>query len=214
MPAADRTRPQTLLHRRRPSSSASPRVGGALPRSGKLMRPCSRGFTLIEVVVALVVVSLGMLGVIQAVGQTASNSGYLREKTIAHWVAMNRLTEVRLEQSAPKVAKTSDDIEMAGRRFRWTMNVTQTPVESIRRIDISVRPEDADERSSLASITGYYGTAVAPPGSTPVDWQGAAAAGGPGQNGGGEDRPKTDEPKNEEPPDETPVPEEQPETEE
>lgn len=195
--------------------SASPRARAAWPRSGMLTRPRSKGFTLIEVVVALVVVSLGMLGVIQAVGQTASNSGYLREKTIAHWVAMNRLTEVRLEQSAPKVAKTSDDIEMAGRRFRWTMNVTQTPVESIRRIDISVRPEDADERSSLASITGYYGTAVAPPGSTPVDWQGAAAAGGPGQNGGGEDGPKTDEPKNEEPPDETPLPEEQPpETEE
>ena len=44
------------------------------------------GFTLIEVIVALVVIALGMLGVIQAVSQTASNTGYLRDKTIAHWV--------------------------------------------------------------------------------------------------------------------------------
>ena len=61
-----------------------------------------RGFTLIEVMVALVVIALGMLGVIQAVSQTASNSGYLRDKTIAHWVAMNRLTEVRLQKAAPR----------------------------------------------------------------------------------------------------------------
>ena len=47
-----------------------------------------RGFTLIEVMVALVVIALGMLGVIQAVSQTASNTGYLRDKTVAHWVYM------------------------------------------------------------------------------------------------------------------------------
>jgi general secretion pathway protein I len=130
------------------------------------------GFTLIEVLAALVVVSLGMLGVIQAVGQTASNSTYLRDKTIAHWVAMNQLTEVRLQPRPPAVDKSSDEVEMAGQRWRWTMNVTQTDVESIRRIDISVRPAEADEDTSLAFITGFYGAAVAPPGSTLILWQG------------------------------------------
>jgi general secretion pathway protein I len=129
------------------------------------------GFTLIEVIVALVVVSLGMLGVIQAVGQTASNTAYLREKTLAHWVAMNRLTEVRLQRVAPSVDKTDGEVEMAGRRWRWTMTVTQTPVESIRRIDISVRDVDADEDSSLATVTGFYGTAIAPPGNTLISWE-------------------------------------------
>lgn len=131
------------------------------------------GFTLIEVLAALVIVALGMLGVIQAVSQTASNTSYLREKTLAHWVAMNRLTEVRLQAGAPKIDKTSDVVEMAGQRWRWTMNVTQTPVESIRRIDISVRAEDADKDSSLASITGFYGSAVAPSGSMSIRWQGS-----------------------------------------
>jgi general secretion pathway protein I len=130
------------------------------------------GFTLIEVLAALVIVSLGMLGVIQAVGQTASNSTYLRDKTIAHWVAMNRLTEVRLQPRPPNIDKSSDEVEMAGQRWRWTMEVTQTDVESIRRIDIRVRPAEADESTSLAFVTGFYGTAVAPAGTTMILWQG------------------------------------------
>jgi type II secretion system protein I len=73
------------------------------------------GFTLIEVLVALVVVGLGMLAVIQTVSQTASNTSYIRDKTIAHWIAMNQLTQVRLQPSAPPIDKSSDELEMAGR---------------------------------------------------------------------------------------------------
>jgi general secretion pathway protein I len=141
------------------------------------------GFTLIEVMVALMVVALGMTAVIQAVGDTASNSAYMREKTIAHWIAMNKVTEVRLLPTAPKIAKTSDDIEMAGRTWRWTMDVQATPVESVRRIDITVRPKEAGEKTSLASVTGFYGTAIAPPGTVIVDWSGALGAGGVPQPG-------------------------------
>lgn len=172
-----------------------------------------RAFTLIEVVVALVVVSLGMLAVIQAVGQTASNGGYLRDKTIAHWVAMNRLTEARLQKGAPKIDKTSDEVEMAGRRWKWTMNVTQTPVETIRRIDISVRPADAREDSSLASVTGFYGAAVAPPGTALVAWQGATDQGGPGSPGQGDEKQpgeKQPEEPNQPPPEEEIPPGEEP----
>jgi general secretion pathway protein I len=152
------------------------------------------GFTLIEVLAALVIVSLGMLGVITAVGQTASNSTYLRDKTIAHWVAMNRLTEARLQRAAPKVDKSSDEVEMGGRKWRWTMTVSQSAVESIRRIDVSVRPEDADEDSSMAFVSGFYGAAVAPPGSTNISWQGELG-GGAGRDGDGDGkRPPKEEP--------------------
>lgn len=162
----------------------------------------ARGFTLIEVMVALVVIALGMLGVIQAVSQTASNSGYLRDKTLAHWVAMNQLTAVRLQKSAPSVDKSSDEVEMAGRDWKWTMEVTQSPVETIRRIDITVRPADAKEGSSLASVTGFYGTAVAPPGSTLIAWQGGDADGPPQRQGDEDDdqqqTPPQDQPGEEE----------------
>jgi general secretion pathway protein I len=168
----------------------------------------AQGFTLIEVIVALVIIGLGMLGAIQAVSQTAGNSGYLRDKTIAHWVAMNRLTEIRLQKTAPGVDKTSDEVEMAGRRWKWTMNVTQSPVETIRRIDISVRPSEAKEGASLASVTGFYGTAVAPPGSALISWQGAEAGGPPRQ--GDQDEDQQPPPKNQPPAEDPPEPEEPP----
>lgn len=141
------------------------------------------GFTLIEVMVALVVVGLGMLAVIQTVSQTANTSYYMREKTIAHWIAMNQLTQVRLQPSAPPIDKSSDEIEMAGRDWRWTMEVQQTPVESIRRIEVRVRPADAPETSSLAAVTGFYGTAVAPAGTTLVTWHGMQGGRSGGRKG-------------------------------
>lgn len=147
------------------------------------MRASKGGFTLIEVMVALLVVALGMLGAITAVSQAAGNGGYLRDRSVAHWIAMNRLTEVRLQKNAPPVAKTSDEVEMGGRKWKWTMNVTQTQVETMRRIDVEVRPVEAPENTRLASITGFYGTAVAPPGSAMIAWQGATN-GNPQQQGG------------------------------
>jgi general secretion pathway protein I len=175
------------------------------PRAGR-----ARGFTLIEVIVALVVIGLGMLGVIQAVSQTANNSGYLRDKTLAHWIGMNRLTEARLQKSAPPIDKSSDEVEMGNRRWKWTMNVTQTPVETIRRIDISVRLAEQKEGSSLASVSGFYGTAVAPPGSALVSWQGGDGGGPvrPGDEDGDKDKEKDKD--DEEPPNPPPGEEEIP----
>ena len=175
-----------------------------------IYRPAAaRGFTLIEVLAALVIVALGMLGVIEAVTQAARNGTYLRDKTLAHWVAMNRLTEVRLQKTAPSIDKSSDEVEMAGRRWKWTMNVTQTPVESIRRIDISVRPEEAKEGASLASVSGFYGTAVAPPGSALISWQGAGDTGPQRQPDQDEQQPPQNQPPREEDP---PEPEDQPDS--
>jgi general secretion pathway protein I len=148
------------------------------------------GFTLLEVLAALVIISLGMLGVIEAISQTASNSIRMRDRSLAHWVAMNRLTEVRLQTRPPKIDKTSDEVEMAGRKWRWTMEVTETPVQSLRRIDIRVAEADADEDSSLTNVTGFYGSAVAAAGMNPPIWAGA-----PDQNlPPGAEQPPTEQP--------------------
>jgi general secretion pathway protein I len=154
------------------------------------------GFTLVEVLAALVIVSLGMLGVIEAVSQTASSSAYLRDKTIAHWVGMNRVTEVRLESQPPSIAESSDEVEMGGRKWRWNMEVTQTAVESIRRIDVSVALADAPKDSSLASVTGFYGAAVDQPGITGALWPGGAPGGGPGGNPNDPNNPQNPDPNN------------------
>lgn len=183
----------------------------------------ARGFTLLEVLAALVIISLGMLGAIEAISQTASNASRTRDRTIAHWVGMNRLTAVRLEPQAPKIDKTSDEVEMAGRRWRWTMEVTETPVKSLRRIDIRVAEADADEEASLASVTGFYGSAIATQGMITPSWSGPPAQNlppgveqpGPGDSpeppGGGQNPdPETPPPNGEETTD-PPLPDQPPE---
>ena len=138
------------------------------------------GFTLIEVLAALVIVALGMLGAIEAVTQSARNGAYLREKTLAHWIALNVITEKRLQQEPPAVAESSADVEFAGQRWRWSMQVTQTQVASLRRMDVSVRPADAPDSSALATVTGFYGTAIGAAGGGRLDWSGAGKPGGQG----------------------------------
>jgi general secretion pathway protein I len=139
------------------------------------------GFTLIEVLAALVIVSLGMLGVIEAVTQEARNGTYLREKTLAHWIAMNVVTEQRLNAAPPPVAESSDDVEFAGRRWHWTMKVSQTQVQSLRRMDVTVRPAESREDVTLATVTGFYGSAVGPAGGSAIQWNGPPG-GTQGQN--------------------------------
>ena len=148
------------------------------------VRRADRGFTLIEVLAALVIVALGMLGVIEAVTQSARNGTYLREKTLAHWIAMNVITERRLQLEPPPIADTSDEVEFAGERWKWTLHVTQTQVASLRRMDVSVRPADAPETTSLDTVTGFYGTAVGAAGGGVLDWNGTQTGTG-GETGDG-----------------------------
>jgi len=173
-------------------------------RASVASRP--RGFTLIEVLAALVIVALGMLGVIEAVTQTARNGTYLRDKTLAHWIAMNLVTEQRLRPNPPDVTKSSDELEFAGQRWRWTMVVTQTQVDSLRRMDISVRRAEAPEDSSLTTLTGFYGTAIGAAGGGTVDWPGTQGDGPPdgdddGKDDAGDDagQPKNPQPVNPQP---------------
>jgi type II secretion system protein I len=168
-----------------------PRSAEALPRPAR----SASGFTLIEVLAALVIVALGMLGVIEAVSQQARNGAYLREKTIAHWIAMNVVTEQRLQPAPPPVADSSDEVEFAGQRWRWSMRVTQTEVQSLRRMDVSVRPADARDDVVLASVSGFYGSAVGPAGGGTIAWNGAGNA-APGQGGDGGDSSEEDGKKN------------------
>jgi general secretion pathway protein I len=140
------------------------------------------GFTLIEVLAALVIVALGMMAAIQAVTQAARNGTYLREKTLAHWIGMNVVTERRLQGSPPDVAESTGRLEFAGQQWQWGMKVTQTQVASLRRMDVAVRRADAPDNSTpLATVSGFYGTAVGGAGGGgQVPWSGGGAAGGGG----------------------------------
>lgn len=141
-------------------------------------RAIQRGFTLIEVLAALVIVGLGMLAVIEAISQTINNADYIRQKTIAHWVAMNKLTEFRLSNAAPKNGESDAYINMAGSTWHWRMTISETDVKSMERIDIHVSPKDSDS-NSIASVYGFYSTAMNV-NSNRIEWDT-----GPERRGGG-----------------------------
>ncbi|MGH8198537.1 MAG: type II secretion system minor pseudopilin GspI [Steroidobacteraceae bacterium] len=143
---------------------------------------CNRGFTLVEVVVALAIVAIGMLAVFKTIGDTVNNVSYLRDRSFAAWIADNRITEIRLSGEMPSVDETAGELDYAGRHWHWVTRVSQTPVEGLRRIDVSVRREGDAEDSALVSLAGFVGaTAMAAPPSG-RSWNRGEASGG--ENGG------------------------------
>jgi len=100
--------------------------------------PVHRGFTLLEVLVALVIVALGLIAAFGQVNQTVMTASRLRDKTLAHWVAMNEMTRLRLQGEFPPVGDRSDEVEMARTTWRYTIKVVKTEMATFRRVDISV----------------------------------------------------------------------------
>jgi general secretion pathway protein I len=136
-----------------------------------------RGFTLIEVVVALAIVAIGMFAVFKTIGDTTGNIGYLRDKSLAGWIADNRITEIRLSGEYPSVDKTEGDIDYAGRRWHWIATVSQTQVDGLRRIDVKVRRESDAENSSLVILAGFVGATVMSTGPSSTPWNTGAGEG-------------------------------------
>ena len=109
------------------------------------MRP-NRGFTLVEVLVALMIVAIGMGALLSAMGSAANNINYLREKTFAQWVALNRVTETRLQGRVPSKGKQTGETEFAGHKWQWEQEVTSLDVPGVVRMDVKVRMADATPR--------------------------------------------------------------------
>jgi len=99
-----------------------------------------RGFTLLEVLIALVIVTLAVSALLGTITSSASNVEYLQEKTVADWVALNRLTEVRISQQMPDKGRRTGNTEMAGRRWQWEEEVIELPVKGMFRVEVRARP--------------------------------------------------------------------------
>jgi len=113
------------------------------------------GFTLLEVLVALAVLALTMGAVIKAVGDYTGNQAYLRDRTLAVWVARNVLAEQQLESAWPGVGEIKGISDMGGREWSWLVTVTQTEEEELRRLDVEVHMIDDDDSEPLAVLSGF-----------------------------------------------------------
>ena len=142
----------------------------AAPMSRGFQR-LARGFTLVEVLVALMIVALGLGALMVAVNGTARTSGYLRDKTVAQWIALNRLAEVRL--SANKFGQNTDtgELDFANRKWHYDTRYFDTTIATMKRVVVRVYEGDAKAKGNpLAEATGFLGTSISPPGSATVDW--------------------------------------------
>ena len=124
-----------------------------------------RGFTLIEVLVALVIVALGMSALLETLGSAADTATWLRDKTFAQWIGLNQLEAMRLSGSAPADGSADGELDYAGRHWRWHQDITDLGFPGLFRIDVKVEPADTstvDQTGWLSTVTGAMGDAISP----------------------------------------------------
>jgi general secretion pathway protein I len=126
------------------------------------------GFTLIETVVALLIVALGMTAVFMQVGQFARSSILMQDKTLASWIGSNVVTELSLETSWPETGDSEEEIAYANRVWHVTIAITETEVENLRRADVSVSLADRPDRV-IHTVSGLIEPPV-PQNFPPVNW--------------------------------------------
>ncbi|WP_151635342.1 type II secretion system minor pseudopilin GspI [Noviherbaspirillum aerium] len=107
----------------------------------RISRPSSRsqqGFTLLEVLVALVIVGTALGASLRAVGSLTQNSSGLRAAMMATWSAENRLAQIRLAREYPAIGKRSFECSQGDLKLTCEEDVLTTPNPFFRRVEVSV----------------------------------------------------------------------------
>jgi general secretion pathway protein I len=120
------------------------KAGGAVFRSRPLAGPAAgsatRGFTLIEVLVALAIVAVALAASVRAVGMLSFNDSLLRDKSLAALSAGNRLAELRLEKRFPDLGSLRVPCPQGRLQLECEQRVSGTPNPSFRQVSVRVSP--------------------------------------------------------------------------
>jgi general secretion pathway protein I len=127
------------------------------------------GFTLLEVLVALVIVALGLMAAFGQVNQSLTAASRLRDMTLAHWIAVDQVTQMRRLGQFPAIGSKSGEIEMARTRWVYRAKVTKTDFEDLRQVDVTVAFSDRPD-NVVASVTGIIGKPQGQKAPAVTDW--------------------------------------------
>jgi general secretion pathway protein I len=114
-----------------------------------------RGFTLIEVLVALGIVAIALTAGLQATAALTNNGMRQSDILLAHLCAENELVKTRLSQQMPGVGDSESSCEQGNRQFDVTVTVRPTQNPSFRRIDAKVS-EGSAPLLTLSTVIGRY----------------------------------------------------------
>ena len=120
--------------------------------SNTISKP-TMGFTLIELMVALAVLAIGMTAVLHTTSQAGHAGIFLKQKTIAHWVASNRAAELSINREWLEPGVTTGTETMANQTWHWETDVQNTEVPELRRVTIRLLLDD-EEKASLITFLG------------------------------------------------------------
>ncbi len=113
-----------------------------------------KGFTLIEVMVALTIIAISLSALLSTSGTQASSAGYLKHKTLAHWVAVNELTQIRIAKEFPDLGDKKGLTTMANNDWYWTRTTRATEDKNARQITFTLYA-DEERTKNLTSLIGY-----------------------------------------------------------
>lgn len=115
----------------------------------------TQAFSLLEVLIALAIISIAVLALSQSGGQVPRHYLQLQNHTEALWVAKNVVTALRLEERFPVTGTRSGSQRMGQRDWRWQADIQATPDADIRRADVVVFGDNLDQPA--ATHTAFFG---------------------------------------------------------
>lgn len=115
-----------------------------------------RGFTLLEVMIALAIFAVAALVILEQSSRSVRGQARLVDRTIATYVAENQIEKLRLQKRSASTGTRDDSIQMAGREWYVRTEIQETSVKRFLKVIVSVRSEPEQE-NPVTTLTGYLG---------------------------------------------------------